>query len=159
MPTIRPTAEQLAEVRHAVAGDLAHQLGRDRHVAPAEDLQALLRRERLDPLDRGCTLGLVARQEGGAHGIRAAHGQVEVDDGTEEGIGDLGQDAGPVAHEGVGAGGAAVLEVPQRGQGVVDDVVAGAPPHRRHESHAAGVVLVLAAVEPGVGGLGGEARE
>ena len=41
---------------------------------------------------------------------------------------------------------------------VLDDVVAGAPAHRRHEGHTAGVVLVLAAVQAGVGGLGGEAR-
>ena len=52
-----------------------------------------------------------------------------------------------------------MVEVAQRVEGVVDDVVAGAPPHRRHQGHTAGVVLVLAAVEAGVGGLGGEAGD
>ena len=61
--------------------------------------------------------------------------------------------------ERVGAGGAAVLEVAQGGQGVVDDVVAGGAAQRRHEGDATGVVLELAAVQAGVGGLGGEARE
>ena len=98
------------------------------------------------------------RQEGGAHGIRAGHGEVEVHDLAEEGVRDLGEDAGAVADQRVGAGGAAVLEVAQRGEGVVDDVVTRASPHRGHEGDTAGVVLVLTAVQPRVGGLGGEAR-
>ena len=150
--------EQLAEERHAVAGRLAHELGGHGHVAPPEDGEPLLGGQRLDPGDHLGPLGLVGRQEGGAHGIRTVDRQVEVDDLAEERVGDLGEDAGAVTHQRVGAGGAAVVEVAQGGQGVLDDVVAGASPHRRHEGHAAGVVLVLAAVEARVGGLGGEAR-
>ncbi len=157
-PTGRGGDEQLPEGRHAVARDLAHDLGVGGHVAPAEDAQVLLRG---NGLDRGGGLGapgLVGRQEGDAHGIRAGDGEVEVDDVAEEGVRDLRQDAGPVTDERVGAGGTAVLEVAQGGQGVVDDVVSSAAAHRGHHGHAAGVVLELAAVQPRVGGLGGEAR-
>ena len=73
--------------------------------------------------------------------------EVEVDDRAQERVGDLGEDARAVADERVGARGAAVVEVAQGGQRVVDDVVAGAAPHRGHEGDAAGVVLVLAAVQ------------
>ena len=88
-----------------------------------------------------------------------AGGRSASSDGAEEGVGDLGEDAGTVTDERVGAGGAAVVEVAQRVEGVDDDVVAGGPPHRRHQGHAAGVVLVLAAVQARVGGLGGEAGD
>jgi hypothetical protein len=42
----------------------------------------------------------------------------------------------------------------QREEGLVDDVVPGRPAHGRDHRDAAGVVLVLTAVEAGVGGLG-----
>ena len=49
---------------------------------------------------------------------------------AEERVRDLSQDAGAVAGVGLGAGGAAVLEVAQGGQGLVDDVVARRSPRR-----------------------------
>ena len=58
------------------------------------------------------------------------------------------QDARAVAGVGLGAGGAAVLEVAQRGQRLVDDVVAGAAGQGGHEGDATGVVLVRRVVEP-----------
>ena len=46
---------------------------------------------------------LVSREEGDADGVLTGGRQVEVDDGAEEGVGDLDQDAGTVAGVGVGA--------------------------------------------------------
>ena len=146
--------EELAEDRHAVAGDLADQLDRHRHVTPAEDPQALLGGERLDRGDRGGPLGVVGRQEGDARGVGPARREVEVDDLAQERVGDLGEDAGTVTDQRVGAGGTAVLQVAQGGQGMVDDVVPGTATHRGHERDTAGVVLVLRPVEALVCRLG-----
>ena len=157
-PAGRRRHEELAEARHTVLGHLTHDLGFDRDLAPAEDPQPLLRGDGLDHGDRGLPLGLAGREEGGSHGIRPDDREVEVDDLAQERVGDLGEDARPVADQGVGAGRAPVLEVAQRGQGVVDDVVSRGAAQGRDHGHAAGVVLELAAVQPGVAGLGGEAR-
>ena len=67
--------EQLGEVRHAVARDLADDVGGDRHVTPAEDREGLLGGDPLDRLDRRGALRLVHRQEGETDGIRAGAGQ------------------------------------------------------------------------------------
>ena len=101
----------------------------------------------------------VVGQVGHADGVRTRRRQVGIQHGAEEGVRDLGEDAGAVTDQRVGAGGAAVVEVAQGVEGVDDDVVAGGAPHRRHHGHTAGVVLVLAAVQAGVGGLGGEAGD
>ncbi len=151
--------EQLGEVGHAVAGDLADAAGLDRHLAPAEDLEVLLRGDVLDRADGLGPLGLVLGQEGRAHGIRAGGGEREVRDAAEELVGHLGEDAGAVAHERVGAGGAAVLQVGEGQQGLVDDVVTGGAAQGGHHGDPAGVVLVVRAVETLVRGLGAEARE
>ena len=102
---------------------------------------------------------VVVGQVGHAHGVGTRRRQVGIQHGPEEGVGHLGEDAGAVTDQRVGAGGAAVVEVAQGVEGVDDDVVAGGAPHRRHHGHTAGVVLVLAAVQAGVGGLGGEAGD
>ena len=98
------------------------EVGVDGHLAPAEDLEVLLGGDLLDP-------GLGGARSAGSAGRKAmpaayapALGRVN---GTvaEERVGDLGEDAGPVADAGVGAGGTAVVEVAQGGEGVLDDVV------------------------------------
>ena len=66
---------------------------------------------------------------------------------AQERVGDLGEDARAVAGVGLGAGGAAVVEVAQRGEGLVDDLVGRRAGQRRHEGDAAGVVLVPAVVQ------------
>ena len=71
---------------------------------------------------------------------------------AQERVGDLDQDAGAVAGVGLGAGGAAVVEVAQRGERLGHDVVAGHAGQGRHEGDAAGVVLVARVVEPLGGG-------
>ena len=110
-------------------------------------------------LGGGALVGVVG-QEGHADGVGARRRQVgSPATARRKRVGDLGEDAGTVTDQRVGAGGAAVVEVAQGVEGVVDDVVAGGAPHRRHHGHTAGVVLVLAAVQAGVGGLGGEAGD
>jgi hypothetical protein len=86
-------------------------------------------------------------QEGGAHGIRAPGGEGEGDDGPEEGVRDLAEQAGPVTDERVGTGRATVIEIGQGDQGVADDVVSGGPPQRRDHGDATGVVLILTSVQ------------
>ena len=152
-PTCAPDGgghEQLAEDRHAVAGDLRRRgrrrPGRRASRGPCRPSSAASPRSRASAAARSAVVG---RQEGDARRrTRPASGSVEVDDLAQERVGDLGEDARAVTDERVGAGGAAVVEVAQGGQGVVDDVVPGAAAHRGDEGDAAGVVLVLAAVEP-----------
>ena len=52
-----------------------------------------------------------------------------------------------------------MVEVAQRGQRVLDDVVARLAAHGGHEGHPAGVVLVRTVVEAGGGGSSGEPAE
>ena len=63
-------------------------------------------------------------------------------------VGDLEQDAGAVTRVGLGAHGAAVLEVAQRGERLGHDVVAGHAGQGGDEGDTARVVLVAAVVEP-----------
>ena len=81
-------------------------------------------------------------------GARPA-GSVEADDRAEEAVGDLDQDAGAVAGVGLGAGGAAVVEVARARRGPAATMrVAGATPlHVDDERDAAGVVLEARVVE------------
>ena len=92
-------------------------------------------------LDRVALVG-VDRQEGDADGVAPDGGQLEAGDRAEEGVRDLRDDAGAVAGAGVGADGAAVLEVAQRVERGVDDVVPGGAAQRRDHGEAAGVLLV-----------------
>ena len=84
---------------------------------------------------------VVARQEDHAGGVLADRRQLEVHDRAEEGIRHLGQDAGAVTRAGIRADRTAVLEVAQRGQREIDDVVPGLAAQRRDHRQAAGVLL------------------
>ena len=132
-------------------------VGVDGQVAPDEDLEALLGGDRLDRA-HGLALGLVVvGQERDADGVRPARRQVDAllgEHGAEELVRDLGEDAGAVAGVRLGAGGAAVLEVLERGDGLLDDLVGLLPRHLRDEGDAAGVLLELGVVEPLGGGDG-----
>ncbi len=150
LATHRAADEELLEERHALAGDLADEVGADRHLAPAEHLEVLGGSDLLDAGLGGGALDRVGGQEGHPRGIRPDVGQRERHGLAEELVGDLREDARAVTDERVGARGAAVVEVAQGRQGVVEDVVPGAPAHRRDERDAAGIVLELAAVEAGV---------
>ncbi len=107
----------------------AEDVGVDRHLAPAENGEALFDRDRLDA-QLGRRGGLVVeRQERHAGRVRAQLGQLDATDGAQELVGDLHQDAGTVAGVGLAADSSAVIEVAQRCQTLGDDVVA-----RRHRS-------------------------
>ena len=119
-------------ITDSAVGPTSAASGRDRHVAPAEELQPLLVGDALDQRDGSGSLVGVRGQEGDAGGVgvravRGRLGQVEVDDRAQQLVGQLQQDSGAVAAGRLGAGGAAVLEVGQRHEGVGDDLV-GAPP-------------------------------
>ena len=154
--------EELPEGGHGGAGGGAEQGGGDGDLAPAEDGQALLGGEGVDA-GRGL-VGAGLGEEGDADGVGAGLGQLEAGGLAEEGVGDLGEDARAVAGVGLGAGGAAVFQVPQNGECLVDQRVARLTGERGHEADAAGVVLVARVVEAllgragvhvGPGGLGG----
>ena len=134
-------------------GCIPDQVGGDRQLSPAEDPQALLSGDVPDPFDRRGALGLAGRQEGGAHGIPANGGKRQAGDLAQEPVGHLGEDPGAIADQGVRAGRTAVVEVAQRGQRQLNDVVSGGPPKRSHHRDAAGVVLEVTPVQPDVVGL------
>ena len=104
--------------------------------------QALLGGDPLDGRPGGRLTGVVVGQERAAHGVGTAVGQLEGHGRAQERVGDLGEDAGAVAGVRLAAGGPAVVEVAQGGQGLVDDLVARLPGQGRDEGNAARVVLV-----------------
>ena len=138
------------KTRHAPRAPCADAAsGVDRDVAPAEDRAGPPRRR--SPRCAACGLGALAgRRRAGRRCRRRRRppaGSVEVDDRAQERVGDLDQDAGAVAGVGLGAGGAAVLEVAQRGQAWSTMSWPALAGQRGDEGDAAGVVLVLAAVQ------------
>ena len=88
------------------------------------------------------------RQEGDAGGEAACLGQIELDDGAQEVIGNLQQDARTVAGVRFGALGTAVLQVDQGRDGLVDDVAAAAAVHVRDHGNATRVMLERGVVQP-----------
>ena len=88
------------------------------------------------------------RQEGDARGVAARLGQLEVDHGAQELVGNLKQDARAVAGVRFGALGAAVLHVQQRRDGLVDDVAAATAVHVGDHRDTTRVVLVGGVVQP-----------
>jgi hypothetical protein len=160
--------EDLGEPRHRRAGhgpDVgALRVGR--HVPPAQDLEALLGGDALEQRD-GLGVPVVVRgQEHHPGGVRVHRrpavlarpgvGQRDVDRRAEQLVGELHQDARPVAAGGLTARGAAVVEVVQHLQGVGDDPVAATPLGVDDRTDTARVVLVRRVVEARSAGVGGE---
>ena len=117
-------------------------------VAPAEDAQPFLSDDSLDGSDRGPTLGVIHRKERGADRVAAMLRQVEADNGSQERVRDLGEDAGAVAGVRLAALGATVLEVAQDREPAVDGAAARLAGHVGYEGDAARVVFVAAVIEP-----------
>ncbi len=140
--------EELGERRHHAARGLAERLGVDRYVAPAEDGQALLGRDLLDPAPGLGDLPLVTGEEGGPDGVGELRGQVEVHDLPQERVRNLDQDARAVAGVRLRTRGTAVVQVQQGGDALANDVVAGNAGQGRDERHATSIVLVAGVVEP-----------
>ena len=121
------------------------ELGVDRHVAPADDRLALVlddRREQL--LELVPALGVVG-EEAHRDAVAPGRGQLLRDDGAEERVGDLHQDAGTVARARIGAGGAAMLEVGERFERPPHGLVQRLRVESRDERDAARVVLAPSA--------------
>lgn len=75
-------------------------------------------------------------------------GELEIRGLAEEGVRDLEQDARAVAGVGLGACGAAVLKIPQDGQRLFYQLMAGNTGEGGHEPDAAGVVFVTGSYIP-----------
>ena len=97
-------------------------------------------------LEREPLLGIV-RQVADADAVAARRRQLHAGHRPDERIGDLQQDPGAVAGVRIGALRAAVLEVLERVERLLDDGVARLAPQLRDERDATGVVLVGGVVE------------
>jgi hypothetical protein len=120
------------------------------HVTPAEDGEPLLDGELLDALPRLGDVLAVAGQERGADGVGAGRREREAERlglVAEEPVGDAEQDARAVTRVGLGPGGTTVLEVAQRRDRLLDDVVAGNAGQGGDEGDTARVVLVSSVVQ------------
>ena len=90
---------------------------------------------------------VTGRQETDGHPVAALLRQLEASLGSQEGVGELEQDAGAVPGVGVGALSAAVLEALERAERPGDNLVRSGRAQPRHECDAAGVVLVARVVQ------------
>ncbi len=119
----------------------------DRHVAPADHELALLDGRVGEELLELGPARLVVGQEADCDAVAAERRQLLVEHSAEERVGHLDQDPGAVAGQAVGAGGAAVLEVRERGERALDRLVRRLGVEVRDEGDAARVVLVRRVVK------------
>src|SRR5581483_4170185 len=132
---------ELADPRHDAERRPAHVPDVDGDVAPGDEPLPLLLDGRLD------RVYVVAEER--ADAVLAGRGEDAAELGPEEGVGDLDEDARPVARVLVGPGGTAVLEVGERRERPLDGLVAPPPVRPHDEGHAAGIVLERGVVEAG----------
>ena len=140
--------EELAEGRHRVAGQRTQRRVVGGHITPAEHGQAFGLDDLLQCLARQHGVAGRLRQEGDAGGVRALVGQVEVHHRAQEAVRNLNHDARTVAAVMFGAGGTAVLQIQQSGDGLVDDVAAATAVDVDDHGHATRIVFVDRVVEP-----------
>ena len=120
------------------------------HVAPAQDRLPLFRGDLLEPLLAGAALALVRGQEQHGDPVAAPLGQLHSLPGQlvpEEAVRNLGEDAGAVPGVDLAAAGAAVVEIAQHLEGLLNDAVGRGPPDVCDKTDAAPVVLVLGVIE------------
>ncbi len=149
--------EQLFDRRHGVACEGSDLVGSHRNVAPPDDHEVLVDGDRFDRSLHGGTFFGCCRKERVADGVTADRRKLESGDRAQERIRDLRDDACSVTGAGVGAHRPAVLEVAQRVERRIDDVVAGSAAQRRHHGETAGVLLESGVVETLLGGKRAEA--
>lgn len=142
-----PADEHLAEGRHGVAGERSERALVGGHLAPSEQGQALGLDDLLHALTGEARVLRALGQEGDTGRVAALGGQLEVHGLPQEAVRDLDHDPGTVTGVRLGARGAAVLEIHQRHDRLVDDVATAPPMHVHDERHAARVVLVAWVVE------------
>jgi len=145
--------EELGEEGHRFAGGLPDDALGDGHLTPTKGDQPLFAGNSFHPLQGSEACGAVLWQIGHARGIPAGRRQRERHGGTEELIGDLGEDAGAVTDQRIRARRTTVVQIAERVEGVDDDVVSGRAAHGRDHGHTTRVVLVGTAVEALVRGL------
>ena len=124
--------------------------GIDRDVAPAEEALPFGRDRLRERFLAGAAGRVVLRQEHHPHAVAARRGQLDAEPRAllaEQPVGDLDQDPGPVAGEGVGPDRAPVPDVAEELYPLPDDVVARPVADVRDEPDAARVVLVRGVVE------------
>ena len=140
--------DELADARRHLARGRADVREVDRHVAPADDALALVGDCALEqPLQLRPAGFVVARQEADRDAVRARGRQLLTDHRAEELVRQLEEDAGAVAGQRIGPGGAAVLEVAERDHRALDRLVRRDAVQPGDERDAAGVVLERRVVE------------
>ncbi len=144
--------EQLPDRGAAGARGASRAGGVHRHLAPAEHSLALGAGGALEQLAQARTLGILGREEAHQHPVAAGRRQLEVHDGAQQLVGHLHEDPRAVARRGIGAGGAAVLEVLERLDRLRDHLVGGHVVQARNHAHPARIVLEAGVVE--ANGLG-----
>ena len=144
--------ERLPEGGHGVAGQRTERRVIGGDVAPTEQAQPLGGDNFLEGVAGGRGVAGGLRQECDAGGVGTLGGQLEVDHRPQELVGDSDHDPGPVPAVGLSAGGAAMLEVQQRGNGLVNDVAAASAVHVDHHGDTTRVVFVRGVVEPDTAG-------
>jgi len=143
----RAAEEGLADDGLAGDGGLAEGGVVDGDGAPAEDGEAEgLGEVGEGRLGRGADLGVRGDVEH-AHAVVAGLREVGRAVLGEEPVGELEQDARAVTGVGLAAAGAAVIQVHQDGEGLLDDIVRTLALHLANEADAAGVVLKLGVVK------------
>ena len=130
--------DELADAGHRRTRGAADVRLVDRDVAPADQLLPLGRDRRLDRV--------APLSEAGADAVAPRRRQIG-DLAAEESVGDLDEDAGPVARVLVRARGSPVLEVGERDECPLDRLVCLAPVRPHDKGHAAGVVLERGVVQ------------
>ena len=139
-----------------VDGGLGQERGFAQHLvvggdlAPAEEVLALTPDELAEEVHGEGAGVLIAVAEEHAHAVGAARGQVDAKLGAlvvEELVGGLDEDAGAVAGVDLGAAGAAVVEVGERLDRLLDDHVGAVSLEVHEEADAARVVLEAGIVE------------
>ena len=141
----RCSHEQHPEHRHRIGGELAERRRVGGNLSPAEHLQSFFDHDRFD--GRRGSVGIGARQEGCADRVAAGWREFEVADVAQESVGNLNGDPDAVADVRLSSGGAAMVEVDQALQGLIDDGPARHTRHVGNEAHTARVVLECRVVE------------
>ena len=120
----------------------------DRHVAPAEHLEVLLLGDLLDECHGLISFVRVHREERDTRREPTCFGKFEGDLVTQEPVRHVDQDPRAVAGIRLGTGGATVIEVVQRGERLLNDVVARPASQCGDEGHTAVLRLRGRVVEP-----------
>ena len=147
----------MADARRGAAGDLTRGRLVDGNVAPAQQPLPVGGERLLDQLLELGPAGVVLGEEEDADGEAplARDGEVlAVRDLAQELGGQLEQDSRAVAGRAVGSGGTAMLEVDQRRQRALDELMRPPPVGAADESDAAGIARAGRVVDepgPGVG--------